>query len=97
MCGKAFKPTGVPLHELRQIPLHRDELETLRLCDLEGLTQEQAGERMGISRGTVQRILTAARGKVALALAEGAALIFEEEAKKQPGQPAARRPPPGRP
>jgi len=64
--------------ELRQISLARDELEALRLCDLEGLTQEEAGQRMGVSRGTIQRLLTNARKKVAAALVEGAALVFEE-------------------
>ena len=77
--GQAFKPNGVPLHKLRKIPLYRDELEALRLCDLEGLFQEQAGERMGVSRGTVQRILTSARKKTAEALNSGAALIFTED------------------
>jgi predicted DNA-binding protein (UPF0251 family) len=46
------------------------------------LTQEEAGERVGVSRGTIQRIITVARRKVAAALTEGAALIFvrdEEE------------------
>ncbi len=79
MCGKAFKPTRIPLKELEKIHLLRDELETLKLCDKEGLTQEQAGKRMGVSRGTVQRILTAARSKVAQALVDGAALILEDE------------------
>lgn len=74
----AFKPTGKPLTELRQITLFRDELEALKLCDFEGLFQEQAGERMGVSRGTVQRILTSARKKTAEALATGAALVFSE-------------------
>lgn len=74
--GLAFKPTGTPLHELRQIELHLDELEVLRLCDREGLTQEEAGVRVGVSRGTIQRIITVARKKVAAALTEGAALIF---------------------
>ncbi len=77
-CGKAFKPARIPLTELTHIPLLQDELETLRLCDLQGLTQEQAGASMGISRGTVQRILTSARSKVAQALVEGAALIIED-------------------
>ncbi|HIJ90226.1 MAG: DUF134 domain-containing protein [Desulfobulbaceae bacterium] len=77
-CGKAFKPARIPLAELSHIPLLQDELEALRLCDLQGLTQEQAGNKMGISRGTVQRILTSARHKVAQALVEGAALIIED-------------------
>ncbi len=75
--GKAFKPTGVPLDELEQIPLTREELETLKLCDLDDLTQAEAGEKMGVSRGTVQRTLTGARKKVAKALACGKALVFQ--------------------
>ncbi len=78
-CGRAFKPTGISLVNLKQIPLFRDELEALKLCDYEGLFQEQAGEKMGVSRGTVQRILTSARQKTAEALSTGAALVFAEE------------------
>ena len=79
-CGRAFKPTGSPLQELQQLSLHRDELEALRLCDFEGLTQEEAGRRMGVSRGTIQRIITAARKKTAQALTEGQALVFVDDA-----------------
>ncbi len=75
--GKAFKPTGVPMTELKQICLFRDELEALKLCDLDDLTQEEAGARMGVSRGTIQRILSLARKKVACALSRGEAIIFE--------------------
>ncbi|MCI5123798.1 MAG: DUF134 domain-containing protein [Candidatus Electrothrix sp. AR5] len=79
-CGQAFKPVGLPLRKLDQIMLYRDELEALKLCDFEGLTQEQAGERMGVSRGTIQRLLTGARKKIAEALVIGAALVFSEDA-----------------
>ena len=82
-CGKAFKPTGTSLHELKQLSLHHDELEVLRLCDFEGLTQAEAGVCMEVSRGTVQRILTSARKKVAEALTTNAALIFEEEISRK--------------
>ncbi|MCG6929001.1 MAG: DUF134 domain-containing protein [Desulfofustis sp.] len=75
-CGRSFKPTGTPMSELQKLELHLDELEALRLCDFEGLTQEEAGERMGVSRGTVQRIITSARKKTAQALSEGQALVF---------------------
>jgi predicted DNA-binding protein (UPF0251 family) len=78
MCGKVFKPTCTPLRELRRIHLQQDELEALRLCDRQGLFQEQAGEQMGVSRGTVQRLLTSARRKVAEALTEGAALVMDD-------------------
>ena len=78
-CGQAYKPTGTPLTELVQIELHRDELEALRLCDSEGLTQEEAGMRMGVSRGTIQRILTVARRKTAKSLSAGYAIIFVDD------------------
>jgi len=45
---------------LQVVQLALDELEALRLCDLLGLDQETAGERMGVSRGTVQRLLSSA-------------------------------------
>ena len=45
-CGRAFKPTGTPLTRLEQIELFRDEMEALRLCDRDGLTQEEAGQKM---------------------------------------------------
>lgn len=69
-----YKPAGVPLKNLRQIPLEPDELEALRLADLLGLTQEQGANKMGVSRSTFQRILASARRQVALCLVEGAAL-----------------------
>lgn len=47
------------------IHLAQDELEALYLCDGEGMTQEEAGVCMGVSRGTVQRLLAAARSKIA--------------------------------
>ena len=47
------------------------ELEALRLVDLEGFSQEEAGKKMGISRGTVWRLLQNARRKVVQAITEG--------------------------
>jgi nitrogen fixation protein NifU and related proteins len=58
------------------IQLAHDELETLHLCDGEGKTQEEAGKVMGISRGTVQRLLASARRKVAQALVGQKALAI---------------------
>ncbi|MCA1906325.1 MAG: DUF134 domain-containing protein [Desulfarculus sp.] len=78
--GEAFKPAGRPLRELDQLVLAADELEAMRLCDLLGLTQAAAGERMGVSRATVQRTVKSARAKVTRALVEGAALILRSPA-----------------
>ncbi|RJO67222.1 MAG: DUF134 domain-containing protein [Myxococcales bacterium] len=80
---RAFKPTRIPMDQLTKIFLSHEELEALRLCDAEGLTQEQAGEQMGVSRGTVQRTVAAARAKVALALVEGYALIMGPDDDKE--------------
>ena len=76
--GRAFKPAGVPLGGIEKIVLYRDEIEALKLCDLDGLTQKEAGLKMGISRGTVQRLLSEARRKTATALTECKALVLEE-------------------
>ena len=62
---------------LQVVQLALDELEALRLCDLLGLDQETAGMRMGVSRGTVQRLLSSARAKVADALVHGKALVLQ--------------------
>ncbi len=51
-----------------------DELEALRLADMEGLYQEAAARRMGVSRQTFGRIVTEARKKTARALVTGAAI-----------------------
>ena len=64
---------------LDHITLYRDELEALRLCDHEGMTQEQAGRSMGISRGTVQRLLMSGREKNVGAIISSKAIIFERE------------------
>ncbi len=72
-----FKPHGVPLRLLREVTLSLDELEALRLADLEELSQEEAGQRMGVSRATFGRIAARARAKVAEALVHGHAIRVE--------------------
>jgi predicted DNA-binding protein (UPF0251 family) len=73
--GRGFKPVGRPARELEVETLRVDELEALRLADLEGLYQEAAAERMGVSRPTFARILTRARSIVARALIEERLLL----------------------
>lgn len=72
-----FKPAGVPLRHLEEERLTVEELEAIRLKDLEGLEQEECAERMQVSRPTFQRILTLAREKVARALVGGKAIRVE--------------------
>ena len=58
-------------------PIHIDlaETEVLRLVDLEGLYPEQAGRAMGVSRGTIWRLLASAREKVTRSIYEGRPLV----------------------
>ena len=72
-----FKPRGVPLMDLAEVTLAFEELEALRLAHQEGLYQQEAAERMGISRATFGRVLEAAHRKVTEALVGGLALRIE--------------------
>lgn len=72
-----FKPAGIPKHDLEELVLSVDELEAIRLKDLEGLDQENCAERMHVSRPTFQRILSCARSKLAEALILGKAIRVE--------------------
>ncbi len=72
-----FKPRAVPLSDLEELVLTYDELEALRLADLEGLYQEEAAASMQISRQTFGNIVKSARKKVADALVNGKAIRIE--------------------
>ncbi len=66
---KSFIPE--PLNSLEPVHIEPAELEVIMLIDIEDLNQQEAGEMMGTSRGTVWRLLQSARHKIALALIEG--------------------------
>jgi len=72
-----FKPRAVPLCDLEELALTYDELEALRLADLEGLYQEEAAASMRISRQTFGNIVKSARRKAADALVNGKAIRIE--------------------
>jgi uncharacterized protein len=72
-----FKPRGIPLSALEEVILTVDEFEAIRLADLGGLYQEQAAEKMNVSRQTFGRIIESAHKKVADALVKGKALKIE--------------------
>ncbi|OJV44876.1 MAG: hypothetical protein BGO29_08125 [Bacteroidales bacterium 36-12] len=74
---KGYKPFGIPRSELETIILHYDEYEAIRLLDYEGLFQEQAAEKMNISRPTLTRIYENARKSVAKAFVEGKMIVIE--------------------
>jgi predicted DNA-binding protein (UPF0251 family) len=76
--ARGWKPIGRPAAELQVETLRLDDLEALRLADLEGLYQEAAAELMGISRPTFARILARARATVARALLKERLLVVGE-------------------
>lgn len=69
-----FKPAGIPMTKLKEVELAADELESLRLADVEDLYRQDAARQMQVSRQTFDRILKRARQKVATALTQGCAL-----------------------
>lgn len=77
---RVFKPRSIPMVQLETIRLELSELEAMRLCDAEDHDQETAGRHMGVSRGTVQRLLKSGRSKVLHALLHSQALLIEEGA-----------------
>jgi uncharacterized protein len=74
---RGYKPFGIPRSELESIVLHLDEYETMRLLDYDGLTQEQAAEKMNVSRPTLTRIYENARRSIAKAFVEGKMIVIE--------------------
>ena len=72
-----FKPAGIPMATLEEVVVAVDELEAMRLVDIEKLYHEQAAEQMGVSRRTFGRIIDSARTKVTQALLRGTALRIE--------------------
>lgn len=73
---RMFKPAGSPVRGLERVSLTLDGLEVLRLVDLHGLSQEQAAQRLGVSRSTVSRLAAGARSAVADALVNSKVLVI---------------------
>jgi predicted DNA-binding protein (UPF0251 family) len=86
-----FKPAGIPLYELEEVALAADELEAIRLADVEDLFHTAAAVRMGVSRQTFDRIVRRARMKVARALVHGHALRIIKSPKPSRKSPARRK------
>ncbi|MFX1369324.1 MAG: DUF134 domain-containing protein, partial [Promethearchaeota archaeon] len=68
---KAKQMEPKPLVDSQPLYIDEAEIEALRLIDLEGFYQEDAGMSMNVSRGTIWRLITSARRKIAQAVFEG--------------------------
>ena len=78
-----FKPRGIPLHDLEEVCLLSDEVEALKLHDVDNLEQIEAAQRMKISQPTFGRILNAAYKKIANAIITGKAIRIEKNDAEQ--------------
>ena len=74
---EGFKPFGIQDRQIEKVILLFEEYEAIRLCDYENLTQEEAAERMHISRPTFNRLYNHARYTIAKALVEGRMILIQ--------------------
>jgi predicted DNA-binding protein (UPF0251 family) len=72
-----FKPFGMPLCDIGCIKLHYDEYESINLLNYQNISQEQAAEKMNVSRPTFTRIYNRALKKIAKAMVECLAIEIE--------------------
>jgi predicted DNA-binding protein (UPF0251 family) len=75
--ARYFKPRGIPLVELKEVVLLPEELEALRLKEIEGFSHNECAKKMKISRTTFHRDLESAHRKIADALINEKAIKIE--------------------
>ena len=73
-----FKPVGIPLRNLDEVVIKPDEIEALKLHDVDGLEHTEAARKMKVSQPTFGRILDSAYKKIAFSLIKGRAIRIEK-------------------
>jgi uncharacterized protein len=73
----SFFPSGVSVSNLQEVHINIEELEAIRLKDIEELKLEECAHEMDVSRTTFSRILDSARKNIADALLYGKAIHIE--------------------
>lgn len=73
-----FKPRGIPLRDLDEVVLFADELEALKLYEVDGLDQKASAEKMKVSQPTFARILNVAQKKIAEGIVLGKAIRINQ-------------------
>ena len=76
---RCFRPKGKSSRKLEGVVLSLDEIEAIRLADLEELGQEAVAKRMRVHRSTISRILASAHKKI------GEALVYCKTIKVEGG------------
>lgn len=76
---KFFKPSGIRMSELEVVELLPEELEALKLKDLDLKDQNEAAEQMGVSQPTFHRIINEARKKISDALINNKGLKMKSD------------------
>ncbi|MFA7141708.1 MAG: DUF134 domain-containing protein [Candidatus Paceibacterota bacterium] len=73
-----FKPRGIPLKSLLEVELTVEEVEALRLKNIENLKQVECALKMNTSQSTFQRILSSAYKKISEAIIKGKAIKIKD-------------------
>ena len=64
------------MNQIDNVEVPLDQFEAMRLCDIEQLDQTMAGKKMGISRGTIQRLLCKGRRQLLEAILNNSAITI---------------------
>lgn len=83
---RCYKPCSYPAEEGEGISLQPEEIELIRLIDMESPEQEEAAEKLGISRKPAWRDLHEARRKIADALVNGKGIQMTGSRKAAEGR-----------